>query len=198
MSEFYNKMVRLGSFPKGERDQPYQEYYYKGEWVTCQREIRNRAKLMGFNPQAGERVVEIGCCTGGFMQFAWLNGARDVTGFEYDPDYVSLARELNQINGTEINYVHGNALSDADLAPIYNGKARIDHLLIMSMGKHIGERRLFNIVDRLKPRKVYIETNAVNAKNPYPHIDAVKRRGGSVVCRTHDRNERVVYVINFN
>lgn len=186
-------MTKYGSFPKGERDQPYQEYYCGGRWIRAEREIVNRAALMGYCPEAGQRVVEIGCQTGGFMQLAWLNGARDVTGVDYDSDYIMLANKLNAVNGFGVKYLVGDAHDEKLLTELRKG-ARIDHLLLMSMGKHIGEEQLFHIIDTLNPRVTYLETNAIG-KNLTPYIANVKKRGGSVKCKTEDRNTRVVYVI---
>lgn len=191
---FYAEMTRYGSFPKGERHQPYQEYYYKGRWVHAEREIVNRSKLMGFNPKDGELVVEIGCQTGGFMQYAWLQGARKVVGIDYDEDYIRLAKKINVVNGFDIQYMVGSA-NDQGLIDKLKEIGQIDHLLLMSMGKHIGTDQLFHIIDSLNPKKTYLETNAVNAKNPTPYLKEVSERGGSIVCKTVDRNDRVVYVI---
>lgn len=191
---FYAEMTKYGSFPKGERHQPYQEYYYKGKWVAAEREIVARSELIGFNPKEGELVVEIGCQTGGFLQYAWLKGARKVVGIDYDEDYIRLAKKINAANGFDIQYFVGSA-NDESVINQLKKLGRIDHLLLMSMGKHIGNEQLFHIVDSLNATKTYLETNAVSAKNPTPYIKEVTQRGGKIECKTVDRNERVVYVI---
>ncbi len=193
--EFHRQMIKFGSFPKGERNQAYQEYYYRNAWVPAEREINNRASLMGFIPKPNERIVEIGCQTGGFMQYAWLLGVKNVTGVDYDEDYIRLANHMNKVNGHEIKYRVGNALDNNLINDLSTGE-RIDHLLLMSMGKHIGEERLFYIIDKLNARNTYIETNAVSKKNERPYHKNVTQRGGNLVCQTNDRNQRLVYVIH--
>lgn len=191
---FHKDMIARGSFPKGERPEPYQEYYYVDKWVPAERDIVKRTEIMDFNPQPGERVVEIGCQTGGFMQYAWLKGCRDVNGIDYDADYIDLAQKLNKINNFDISYQVGSALDESLLTKLAEGK-RIDHLLLMSMGKHIGERQLFHIVDKLNAKKTYIETNAVGS-NKFPYKAQLEARGGAVVGITTDRNTRYVYLIS--
>lgn len=191
--DLHTEMTKFGSFPKGERDQPYQEYYVNNKWIPAEREIVNRASLSTFDPQPYERIVELGCQTGGFMQYAWLKGARDVTGVDYDEDYIRLACKLNTINGFDIKYFVGDANDKKLLNQLITGD-RIDHLLLMSMGKHIGAKQLFYIIDFLNPRKTYLETNAIG-KDPFPYIEDVKRRNGKIVCETHDRNTRIIYII---
>lgn len=191
---FTEEMIKYGSFPKGERPEPYQEYYLNGSWQKGQRDIIKRTELMKFNPTKGDIILEIGCQTGGFLQYAWLKGSRNIYGIDIDKDYLRLARELNNRNGFGINYLNYD-ITDNNFSEVLKPFINIDYLLLMSMGKHISEKRLFEIIDYLKPKTVYIETNAVNNKNPYPHLNEIKKRNGVVLSRTYDRNERILYKI---
>ena len=186
------RMIKYGSFPKGERSESYQEYYYNNKWQNGQRDVVKRAELMEFRPQPNETVLEIGCNTGGFLQYSWLCGSRNVYGIDIDEDYISLAKELNKLNNFNINYSILDITQQNSLTMLPKNP---DHLLILSMGKHIGEKRLFEIIDYLKPRTTYIETNATNEKNPYPYLDNIRKYGGYIICETNDRNRRIVYKI---
>jgi SAM-dependent methyltransferase len=193
--KFHDDMVKHGSFPKGERDQPYQEYYYKTWWVPCERSIVDRASLMGYNPKEGETVLEIGCQTGGFLQLAWLNGARNLVGVDYDGDYIRLAKELNRINSMNVDYLQGSAMDNSFLADLKARLPKVDHLLLMSMEKHIGTDQLFRIVDLFGAKRTYIETNALKPGQPPSYAKKLEEYGARLVATTTDRNRREVYLI---
>ena len=193
--DIHTDLMKNGSFPKGKRPLCYQEYYLDNKWNKGQREIVNRAILMNLNPQSGETVVEIGCQIGGFMQYCHLEGAKCI-GIDIDSDYIRLAKKLADLNNHNIEYIEeGVNLSLLDKIKDRFKEDRIDHLLLLSMGKHIGEKMLFNIIDTLKPKNIYIETNAINENNKLPHYNGIKKRGGVIVGETHDRNDRILYSI---
>src|SRR3989344_1197780 len=102
--DFHSRMARLGSFPKGERPTAYQDYFYDGAWYEGSRRIHERCGTLGFVPAAGETVVEVGCCTGGFLQYAVTTGAGKCAGIDIDSDYIALAGEMATRNGHDIVY----------------------------------------------------------------------------------------------
>ena len=189
----HEELIKFGSFPKGERDQCYQEYYLDGEWHEGEREIRNRMKIMNFFPQKGDIVADIGCNIGGFLQESYLNGATCI-GFDIDSDYVRIAKQLAEYNGHEITFINNKTIDEC--IKYLKNYDKIDYLLLMSMGKHIGEETLFKIINTLKPKTVFIETNAFK-KDP-PYLDNITKLNGSIIGKTYDRNERVLYKICFN
>jgi hypothetical protein len=73
----------------------------------------------------------------------------------------------------------------------------VDHLLLLSMLKHLpdGERSLWQIVDALRPRTTYLETNAVKEGLMAPLATAVRLRGGVLTGWSHDRNTRACYKV---
>ncbi len=81
--------------------------------------------------------------------------------------------------------------------------AGVDHLLLHSMEKHLGDGPLFDLVDAIGARRTYIETNAVavdhgigrepaGSMKLWPSIAA---RGGRHVGNSRDRNLRRLYQI---
>ena len=184
-----------GSFPKKERELCYQDYYLDGTWNKGEREIVNRAELLDIQVKPGELVAEIGCNIGGFMQYCALKGAKCI-GFDNDADYIRLAKNLASLNNHDIAYVKNNTLNECVQML---KKHKVDHLLLLSMGKHIGENAMFNIIDELKPTYVYLETNAFKQnEKKLPYYDNVMKRNGHMIGKSYDRHERVLYKIQFN
>ena len=190
---------RDGQFPFREREQPYQEYYLAGKWFQGEREVGNRTSVLGFTPRAYESVLDLGCCTGGFLQLAHLIAPRArLVGLDSQPEFVDLARRLARANGMNICYRQYDLreLSIelfqwlADLFP-----KGADHLLVLSMGKHLGEETMWALIDILMTKMTYIETNAVKGP-PYPYARDVVQRGGTLTGMTSDRNRRVCYAVS--
>lgn len=74
-----------------------------------------------------------------------------------------------------------------------------DHLLALSMSKHISEPVLWWWVDMLNARRTYLETNAVKPETPeeqLPLMAGVHARGGTFVGYSEDRNRRALYRID--
>lgn len=195
-------LTEKGSFPKGERPEPYQEYWWKGAWRPGQRSVRERAETIGFKPKKGETVLELGSQMGGFLQLALLNGARWVEGLEYDSDHVDASRRLlepltNDAQRGKI--IQGDMTHQPTLEAI---KARIpggdlDHLLLLSLGKHIGGKETIRrLIKTFNAKRTYIETNAIKpgAECVYGQL-IVGELGGKFMGLTTDRNERRVYLI---
>jgi len=61
-----------GQFPFRQRELPYQEYYLDGSWLPGERDVRQRAALLGFAPKSGETILDVGCQLGGFLALARL------------------------------------------------------------------------------------------------------------------------------
>lgn len=190
---------RDGQFPFQERTLAYQECYFADTWWQGERDVVRRAELLGFTPHPGESVVDLGCALGGFLQFAWLQGARRLIGIDSQPEYVVLARRVARRAGMNLHF------EQMDLtAPIYMARVErwlrgllpqgIDHLLALSMHKHLGDRVLWEWVDRLAARSTYLESNATKV-DLWPLCSEVEARGGKYVGDSHDRNLRRLYRI---
>jgi len=192
------EMVRLASFPKGERSEPYQEYYLDGAWVPGARSVRDRAGLLGFRPSVGESVLEVGCHVGGFLQFSALAGACPVVGVDVDPDYVRVGNEIARLGDLGYSVIR---LDCRD--PVFGGVVSwcfgrgVDHLLVLSMAKHVGVNAIWGVVDLVGARSVYLESNALkDGQEADALLPGVIARGGRKVGESTDRNRRALYRIS--
>ncbi len=212
-SDLIGDLYRDGAFPYREREQPYQEFYLDGAWRSAEREVRRRAALLGMDIKPGDSVLDLGCCIGGFLQYAHLAGASRVVGLDAYADFVKLARRLARastmnigafqfdltcINTDSVSQIAHHVYWLRKLFP--NG---IDHLVCLSMGKHLSEDVMWWWIDTLRPRHVYLETNAVKTHqleaanaSTLPYWNAVHERGGRHVGFTNDRNDRAIYRID--
>lgn len=189
-----------GSFPKGERPEPYQEYYWQGKWHKGQRDICIRSLLMQFKPTKDEVVYEFGSQMGGFLQLAVLAGASVVKGVEIDDDYVQCSRVLleNMKQPHQcVKVVKGDISSAKELQSIRaTSPAVIHHLILASLGKHIGGANtvelILNMFDNAK--NIYFETNAVGDKQ-IEEEDVIAKHGGILVGHSSDRNYRRLWKI---
>jgi hypothetical protein len=191
------RVHRECQFPAGERAEAYQDFWIGGAIVRGQRRVIERAREMGFNPQPGDAVLDIGCQAGGFLQLAARAGARAV-GVEVDANYVDCSRALARscLQNICVRRMDVIAERDAFLAWARALFPRgVDHLLLLSMEKHLGERFMFDLVDAIGARRVYIETNAVPTENHAKLEAPVASRGGVLVGFTRDRNLRRLYQI---
>ncbi len=193
------RVHRECQFPAGERSEAYQDFWIGGRLARGQRRVEERARALGFRPLPGESVLDIGTQSGSFLQYAHGLGARQLAGVELDPAYVGCARALARSCGQNICFrrMDVGAERDALLAWVRAYFPRgVDHLLLLSMEKHLGERELFDLVDAIGARRVYIETNAVGvdagAMKLWPQVQA---RGGRHVGDSRDRNLRRLYQI---
>ncbi len=192
------RVHRECQFPAGARDEAYQDFWLGGELERGQRRVTERAAQMGFSVARGESVLDIGCQSGGFLQLAARAGAGRLAGVEVDPGYVDCARALARSCGQNINIRHMDVLRlDVFLKWVRAYFPRgVDHLLLCSMEKHLGESALFDLVDAIGARHTYIETNAVGvADGPMKLWPEVKGRGGQHVGDSRDRNLRRLYQI---
>lgn len=188
---------RRCQFPAGARAEAYQDFYLAGHWQRGQRRVVERAQLLGFAPAPGEVVLEIGCQSGGFLQLAALAGAEAI-GVEVDGDYVDCARRLAGAAAQNICVRQLDAVAERDvlLAWVRQRWPRgIDHLLLLSMEKHLGEAAMFDLIDAIGARTTYVETNAVSATRPWKLRSEVEARGGHHVGDSTDRNQRRLYRI---
>lgn len=191
-----------GAFPFRARELPYQDYWLRDQWFPGEREVPDRARLLGFLPSVGESVLDLGCCTGGFLQFASLLGASRVVGLDTQDEFLRLAQDIARVNN--MNYcacMTNLAVPSLSLVRWLNDlfPQEIDHLLCLSMGKHISEASMWWWIDQLPARHVYIETNAIDPAAPpesWHHWAGVMARGGRHVGFSRDRNVRALYRID--
>lgn len=202
-------LAREGSFPFQQRDQPYQSYYLDGAWVRAEREVVNRAALLGMTIKPGETVLDLGCCIGGFLQLAHLAGASRVVGLDFQFEFVNLARRLARANRMNLGVFQFDLTSighdsagqikhhlDGLRAIFPNG---VDHLVCLSMGKHLTEEIMWWWVDALSAKHTYLETNAIKPETvakDFPYWNGVMQRGGDWVGMSNDRNDRALYRID--
>jgi hypothetical protein len=191
------RVHRECQFPVGQRAEAYQDFWLAGVLVRGQRRVIERAEALGFRPRAGESVLDIGTQSGSFLQLAARAGATRLAGVELEPSYVACARALARSCGQNIciRPMDVNAEREAFLAWVREYfPAGVDHLLLLSMEKHLGEAEMFALVDAIGARRVYIETNAVGVENGamklWPEVQA---RGGRHVGDSRDRNLRRLY-----
>lgn len=191
------RVHRECQFPAGERAEAYQDFWIGGAIERGQRRIVERAREMGFDPQPGDAVLDIGCQAGGFLQLAARAGARAV-GVEISPEYVGCARALARscLQNISIRRMDVVAERETFLAWVRALFPRgATHLLLCSMEKHLGELAMFGLVDAIGARRVYIETNAVPDEHTAKLAAPVRARGGEFVGFTRDRNLRRLYRI---
>jgi hypothetical protein len=190
----------LGQFPPGERERCYQDAYIAPLWVEGERRVVERAALLGFTPMPGDTVLEIGCQTGGFLQLASLmtGGAATALGVEVNPDYIELGRRVARANRQNICIRQLDAVTERETLLAWVAErcpAGVDHLLVLSMEKHLGEAALWGLVDAIGARITYLETNAVSEARPWKLRPEVEARGGHHVGDSTDRNLRRLYRI---
>ncbi len=184
-------------FPPNERALAYQDFWIGGKLEHGQRRVIERAEALSFNPRPGDTVLDIGCQSGGFLQFATRAGARAV-GVEIHPGYVECARALARSCGQNINVRQMDVVHERDAflawvkASFLGGPT---HCLALSMEKHLGESFMFDLLDEIGARQTYVETNAV-PNEQHPKLWApIKARGGRHVGFSRDRNLRRLYRI---
>lgn len=188
-----------GQFPFRERPRPYQDVLLNGIWYGGEREIVQRAAALGFHPEAMDGVLDLGCCTGGFLQYACsvADGAFRV-GVDSQAEFVGLARRIARSNGTNVCFRQMD-LCDVGLDFLHwltqVFPRGIDHLLCLSMTKHLGEETMWSLIDMINAKRVYLESNAVKDP-PYPLSHGASMRDGTFVGFTTDRNKRACYVLN--
>lgn len=186
-------------FPAGERDMAYQDFWLRGKLERGQRRVVERARALGFEPESGDSVLDIGTQSGGFLQYAAMRGASQLAGVEVNPAYVDCARALARSCGQSICIRQMDVVAERDafLAWVraYFPGGRPSHCLALSMEKHLGEAFLFDLVDAIGAKHTYIETNAVDQARPMKLWPEVEKRGGRHVGDTNDRNLRRLYQI---
>lgn len=200
------RVHRECQFPAGERELAYQDFWVRSRRIRGQRRVEERAEALGFRPGSGQGVLDVGCLSGGFLQFAAAFGARCV-GVDVDPAYVALARALARSCDQNINVRLMDGVADyaaliAWVRALFPGG--VDHLLLLSMEKHMGEWAVFKLLDAIGARHSYLETNAVakdDGAGPEPPSDRklwpeVQARGGVHLGTSRDRNLRHLYRID--
>lgn len=197
--DLHGRLRRDGAFPFKDRDLPYQEYFMVDRWFPAERDVVARAGLLRFDVRRGESVVDLGCCTGGFLQYAMLQGAGRCIGLDAQQEYLKLAQALARVNGMNICYRRAELRDPAAIEVLSRWIKKLlpqglDHLLCLSMAKHIGEDTMWAWVDALGARRTYVETNAVKP-GAHPQREGVLARGGVYLGQSQDRNPRDLYLI---
>ena len=207
-TELAARVHRECQFPAAKRDIAYQDFWLRGKLIRGQRRVEERARALSFNPSQDETVLDIGSQAGAFLQYAWnlTSGQGRYVGVDANDEYVrcaqALARSCNQnICFRRMDITH-NLESFLSWIRGYFVDG-IDHLLLLSMEKHISEDLLFRLIDMIKAKRVYVETNAVAKDDgsgsppaaPMKLWEGVRQRGGRYVGDSRDRNLRRLYTI---
>lgn len=206
--ELVAQVHRDCQFPPGERELAYQDFWFAKELHNGQRRVVERAQALGFAPKFGESILDIGTQSGSFLQYACTvaGNAGKKIGVDSNMTYIARARDLARSCGQNICFRQMDVAreQDAFLAwtrDYFNGAP--DHLLLLSMEKHLGDAAMFRLIDAIGARTTYIETNAVATDNgegaaptaPFKLLDYVIARGGAHVGDSRDRNLRRLYRI---
>lgn len=194
----------LCQFPTGERDIAYQDFWLESKLVRGQRRVIERADQLGFAPRVGESVLDIGTQSGGFLQLAAQRAAGRLAGVDIDANYIDCARDLARSCEQNICFRQMDALGPGFLSWVraYFPEG-VDHLLMLSMEKHLDKDRLFWLIDAINAKTTYVETNAVIADDgvglvpqaPMKLLEDVLIRRGQYVGDSRDRNLRRLYRI---
>jgi len=187
-------------FPAYERDMAYQDFWVNHELVQGQRRVEERAKQLRFRPKAGESVLDIGTQSGSFLQYAYqaMKGDGLFAGVELSQVYVDHARAIARSCDQNICFRRMDVVQEREIflewvkAYFPNG---VDHLLLLSMEKHLGEDFMFGLIDMIQAKNTYIETNAVS-DGSMKLLDRVTARKGVHVGDSNDRNLRRLYKIS--
>lgn len=187
-------------FPVGERDVAYQDFWLGGALERGQRRIAERAEAMGFRPRIGDSVLDIGCQAGGFLQLAARAGVSRLAGVDVEQRYVECGRALARSCGQNICIRQMDVVAEREAFLAWVRAyfpAGVDHLLCLSLEKHIGEGFLLDLIDAIGARRTYVETNAVKSRaeadlKMWPDI---RQRGGVHVGFSDDRNLRALYTL---
>lgn len=174
----------LGQFPFRQRKKPYQKYYLTGHWVDGTRRTLYRFDQMGIEKDLGNKtLVDLGCCYGAMATEAYLRGARKITGFDNQKEYIDCARMIARKNGHWINYLHRDFENQNVETEIWNyyGKEAVDIVFALSLYKHI-HGRLFTLLDGFDWKVAYIESN--NAPDGFDSVSCQNIEHGIMTMET--------------
>lgn len=197
-------LKREGQFPFRERSLAYQEYFLGGAWYAAEREVRKRAKILGFTPRHDDTILDIGTQLGGFLSYAVVCSApptkATMIGLDVQPEYIDLARRLARANRFNICFRQFDVTREPEALAAWLkqvwGKDP-DHVLLLSMLKHLpwGEASVWNLHEELHPKHFYLETNAVKEGMAAPLGAEVAARNGILTGWSTDRNHRACYKV---
>ncbi len=155
------KIKMLSQFPHKDRKQNYQAYYLNGEYIEGTRQTLYRYDTMGISKDlSGLSVVDLGCNLGAMCCEAYLRGARNITGVDYESDYVECARDLARQNGFDINYQRMNLIQIRECADYFNGyyEKPVDIVFALSLYKHIKDAQ-WKLLESIPWRVCYLESH---------------------------------------
>lgn len=207
VEELRARVHRDCQFPAGERAEAYQDFWLRGTLERGQRRIIERAEAMGFAPEPGQTVLDVGCQSGGFLQYAWqrTGGRGQYVGVDVNESYIDCARALARSYGQNICFrkmdVEAERAAFLDWVRAVFPGGRPNILIAASLEKHLD---VFRLIDDVKAKTTLVETNAVakdSGEGPVPAgemklLPEVVKRGGIHVGNSRDRNLRRLYRID--
>lgn len=199
-----DKILELGQFPFKQRSKNYQSYfldgfgYQEGSRDTLYR--LDRMKVPG--KLSGESVVDLGCCYGSVCVEMYNRGARNITGLDFQPEYIDCARALARYNGMQINFLQMDlsAWEAHDFLNEYYPDG-VDIVFALSLYKHLGNR-LWSLLHGFKWKRCYIESN--NTGESRRNSDLVKEMDAGILNFdasvsfmgfTEDRSPRAIWLL---
>lgn len=205
-SQLKEKIKQLTQFPVMERDQPYQSYYIGDEYVKGSRDIQYRFDKFNIVKNLSNiySVVDLGCNLGGIAQLAYKRGAKNVTGIDYEKDYIECAKSLAEYNTEYIAYIQMDLKQDGIVENFINKyyPNGIDMIFMLAIDKHIRRDRCFQILDRIKFKSLFWEGSSAKDENTTHVIQTnneLKKRYKDKVKQLgfiNDRNKRFIWRID--
>lgn len=196
------KIRRLSQFPHKERKENYQSYVLRGREIDGTRKTPYRFDQMGI-PQdlTGQSVVDLGCNLGAICCEAYRRGARQITGVDYEADYVECARDLARANGYAINYLRMDLTRPADAAKYFNAYygRPVDIVFALSLYKHV-RQSLWRLLEGMRWNVCYLESHNAPQGLETDHVkEMLAYLKGAVFMKTEylglteDRSPRCVW-----
>jgi len=158
-----DRIHSLTQFPHKQRRENYQSYLLDDDYVEGSRNTLYRMNQMGIGLDlSGRTVLDLGCNLGAICFEAYQRGARNISGLDYEVDYINCAIDLARHNGFQINFQRMD-LMGTDVVPYINGyyaDEPIDIVFALSLYKHVSAS-LWKTLSNIKWKKCYVESNNV-------------------------------------
>jgi len=159
--ELEKDISELTQFPHKRRKENYQTYSLSNEQMSGSRDTSYRMKQMKMKSVYNlKSVVDMGCNLGAFCFELYKRGCRNITGVDFEQDYINVARRLAKYNGIPINFMQHDLTDEkAFIAYIKSYyKDGVDILLALSVVKHI-KGALWNILKEVNWKTCYLESH---------------------------------------
>ena len=198
------KIKMMSQFPHKERKQNYQSYYLDGKYQEGTRQTLYRFDQLGIGKDlSGKTALDLGCNLGAVCCEAYLRGARQIAGVDYEKDYIDCARDLARANGFQINYLQMDLMKIRVCAEYLNAYYAnpIDIVFALSLYKHIKEA-MWRLLEAISWKVCYIESHNApegletgHVKEMTEYLDRQKDWRTEYLGQTDDRSPRCVWKV---